>query len=160
MTVEGLADISGLDVDYVGECLRVMQQERLVYPESERVLWGFGTVTAYLWKLSLSDQCLDVMARLPRPTSPARCVPEQVPAQFWSLFCSGTHPAELRIPEDGLAIAGRMIESEDTAARAWALTNLPPSCLRALRTMRGYDENPTATRIDVMCSPRADLGGW
>lgn len=157
LTVEGLADASGLPVDAARECLIVMQREGLVCCETERVLWGFGTRAAELWKLSLTDRCLDVLATLPRPEPLSGPTPERVPPQFWSLFSSGTHPANLRLPADSVAVAGRMIDSEDVAARAWALTNLPLSALRAVRSMRGYDTEPTAGRLDVALAHRPEL---
>ncbi len=134
-----------------------MQREGLVCCETQRVLWGYGTRVAELWKLSLSDRCLDMFAALPRPAPVACPAPERVPPQFWSLFSSGTHPADLRLPADAVAVAGRMIDSEDTAARAWALSNLPLSALRTLRAMRGYDAEPAAGRIDVVLAHRSEL---
>ena len=156
-TVEGLADASGLPVTVARERLDAMHREGLVRCETERVLWGYGTRVAELWKLSLSDRCLDTLATLPRPAAVPGPAPERVPPQFWSLFSSGTHPADLRLPADAVAVAGRMIDSEDTAGRAWALSNLPLSALRTLRTMRGYDTEPTAGRIDVALAHRSEL---
>ena len=157
LTAEGLAEASGLPIGETRDCLDVMHAEGLVCCETERVLWGYGTRIARLWKLSLTERCLDVLARLPRPEATFGPAPERVPPQFWSLFSSGTHPADLRLPEDGVAIGGRMIASEDTAARAWALSNLPLPALRALRSMRGYDVDPTAARIDVVLAHRPQV---
>jgi hypothetical protein len=148
-TVESLADASGLPDTVARECLNALRRQGLVCCETERVLWGYGTRLAELWKLSLTDRCLDVLATLPRPAAVPAPAPKRIPPQFWSLFSSGTHPAELSLPADAVVAAGQMIDSEDTAARAWALTNLPLSALRTLRTMRGYDGEPTASRIDV-----------
>lgn len=155
-TVEGLADASGLAAMVVDECLDALRRWGLVFCEAERVLWGYGTRVAELWKLSLTDRCLELLATLPRPAAVPGPAPTRVPPQFWSLFSSGTHPADLRLPADAVAVAGQMIDSEDTAARAWALSNLPLSALRALRVMRGYDTEPTAGRIDVALAHRSE----
>lgn len=154
--MHALADASGLSAAAVRECLAAMQQAGLVCCESARLLWGYGTRPGEVWKLSLSERCLDVLATLPRPAGAPGPAPERVPPQFWSLFSSGTHPAELSLPADAVAVAGRMIDSEDTAARAWALSNLPLTALRTLRTMRGYDTDPAAGRIDVALAHRTE----
>lgn len=157
LTVEGVAEASGLPVGDAHECLAAMRDDGLVCCEVERVLWGYGTRPAELWKLSLTEACLDVVATLPRPEASFGPAPERVPPQFWSLFSSGTHAGDLRLPADAVAVAGRMIDSEDTAARAWALSNLPLAALRTLRSMRGYDAAPTAARIDVALAHRPAL---
>ena len=68
----------------------------------------------------------------------------------------GTHPAELRLPQDAVTVAGRMFDGADPAARAWALTNLPVDALRELRAMRGYDAGPDAVSLDIAIAHRAD----
>jgi len=155
-TVQALADTSDLPAAVVRECIDAMQKEGLVCCETARLLWGYGTRVGEVWKLSLSERCLDVLATLPRPAGAPGPAPERIPPQFWSLFSSGTHPAELSLPADAVAVAGRMIDSEDTAARAWALSNLPLTALRTLRTMRGYDTDPAAGRIDVALAHRTE----
>ena len=156
VTVGGLAELADLPVDETREHLEALRRDGLVSASTERLLWGFGTRPAELWKLSLSERCLDALTVIPRPAPAAGPLPERVPPQFWSLFSSGTHPGDLRLPADAVTVAGRLIDSEDTAARGWALTNLPLAALQELRQMRGYDEGPAASRLDAVLAHRRD----
>ena len=155
-TVECIGEATGLSRSHTERWLEDLRKRGLVRCEERCVLWGYGTVPARLWFLSLTDRCLDLLEHLPLPTPETPTPVERVPPQFWSLFSSGTHPAELRLPEDADAAAGRMLDSADTAARAWALTNLPISALRTLRAMRGYDTGPNAVSLDIAIAHRPD----
>ena len=154
-TVEDISAGAGLSMARAERCLDVLSASGIVRCEETRVLWGFGSVPAYLWSLSLTEGCLDLLARLPWQDPPPSAPPERVPPQFWWLFSSGTHPAELRLPQDAVTVAGRMFGG-DPAARAWALTNLPLGALRELRAMRSYDAGPDAVSLDIAIAHRAD----
>lgn len=153
-TVESVAEATGLSISLAGRCLEALEQGGLARPEVRRVLWGYGTVLARLWELSLTDRCVEALMHLPWTVPEESATPERVPPQFWSLFSSGAHPAELRLPRDAVAVAGRMLDSADVAARAWGLTNLPISALRQLRAARGYETGPNAVSLDVAIAHR------
>ena len=155
-TVEDVSAAAGLSRACTERCLDVLSASGVVRCEGTRVLWGFGSVPAYLWSLSLTEGCLDLLAHLPWQDPPPASPPERVPPQFWWLFSSGTHPAELRLPQDAVTVAGRMFDGADPPSRAWALTNLPVDTLRELRAMRGYDAGPDAVSLDIAIAHRAD----
>ena len=153
---EDISAGAGLSMTRTERSLNVLSASGVVRCEETRVLWGFGSVVACLWSLSLSEACVDLLVRLPWQDPPPSAPPERVPPQFWWLFSSGTHPAELRLPQDAVTVAGRMFDGADPAARAWALTELPVGALRELRAMRGYDAGPDAVSLDTAIAYRAD----
>ena len=65
--------------------------------------------------------------------------------------------AELRLTEDALQIAGRMIGGLAPLwqPQAWALTHLPVATLETLRAMRGYDHEPEASFLDAAICVRS-----
>lgn len=155
-TAECIAAESGLGLPTTERHLAALRGLEFVRCEERRVLWGYGTVVARLWELSLSERCVGALAHLEWQQPTPVPAPQVVPPQFWSLFQSGTHPADLRLPRDAVAVAGRMLDSADLAARAWALSNLPIGALRELRSLRGYDGGPNATSLDIAITCRPD----
>jgi len=80
-----------------------------------------------------------------------------VPPEFWSLFWSGECASRLTLPEDAVHVADTFVGGPDETARIWALRYLPLDALRELRTMRGYDTEPLASRLDSAISERSHV---
>ncbi len=161
-TVEDLSAAAGLSMACTERCLDVLRASDVVRCEGTRVLWGFGSVPAYLWSLSLTEGCLDLLAHLPWQDPPPASPPERVPPQFWWLFSSGTHPAELRLPQDAVTVAGRMFDGADPPARAWALTNLPVDALRECERCAVTTPDPmrSASTSPSRTAPMPEIDRW
>ena len=54
-----------------------------------------------------------------------------MPDEFWHYFCSGSDPADLRLPRDATLVGCRLIESFDSEARSWVLSSFTVEQLAA-----------------------------
>lgn len=148
------AQDSGLSANYTRRCLRRLEGEGFVRCRNVRLPWGYRHRTVRLWELTLSEQTIDALPRLPRLSAP-REYPSRVPPEHWRLFWSSTSAADLRLPQDALQVADTLIGGPDFRARAWALSCLPVETLKQLRTMRGYDTGEIAGMLDSTIHERS-----
>ena len=146
-----------LSPGHARRCLRELARGGFVKCSDRDVLWGYGTRSVRVWELDRTEQTLRALPGLPwlHPLA-GEAPPGRIPAEFWYLFWSGSSAADLRLPDDALAVADALIGGPDPAARAWALTHLPTDALRLLRSMRGYDGAPAAAWLDATLNERAD----
>lgn len=145
---------SGLSANYTRRCLRRLEGEGFVRCQNVRLPWGYRHRAVRLWELTLSEQTLDALPRLPRLPAPREC-PSRVPPEHWRLFWSSTSAADLRLPQDALQVADTLIGGPDFRARAWALSCLPVETLKQLRTMRGYDTGTLSEVLDSTIHERS-----
>ena len=84
------------------------------------------------WRLADASATAALMAHVPRP-DPAqrRGLQGPVPGEFWHHFCSGSDPAQLRLPRDATLVGCRLIESFDSEARSWVLSSFTVEQLAA-----------------------------
>ncbi len=86
------------------------------------------------WRLAGASATAALMAHVPRPDPAQRRGPQvPVPDEFWHHFCSGSDPAELRLPRDAALVGCRLIESFDSEARSWVLSHFTIEQLAACR---------------------------
>ena len=84
------------------------------------------------WRLAGASATAALMADVPRPDAAQRRGPQgPVPDEFWHHFCSGSDPAELRLPRDAILVGCRLIESFDSEARSWVLSSFTVEQLAA-----------------------------
>ena len=84
------------------------------------------------WRLAGASATAALMADVPRPDPAQRRGPQgPVPDEFWHHFCSGSDPAELRLPRDATLVGCRLIESFDSEARSWVLSSFTVEQLAA-----------------------------
>ena len=86
------------------------------------------------WRLAGASATAALMADVPRPDPVQRRGPQgPVPGEFWHHFCSGSDPADLRLPRDATLVGCRLIESFDSEARSWVLSHFTVEQLVACR---------------------------
>ena len=84
------------------------------------------------WRLADAAATAALMAHVPRPDPAQRRGPQgPVPDEFWHHFCSGSDPADLRLPDDAALVVCRLIESFDSEARSWVLSSFTVEQLAA-----------------------------
>jgi len=84
------------------------------------------------WRLAGASATAPLMANMPPPDPAQRRGPRgPVPDEFWHHFCSGSDPAELRLPRDATLMGCRLIESFDSEARSWVLSSFTVEQLAA-----------------------------
>ena len=92
-----------------------------------------GAQRIVFWRLAGASATAALMADVPRPDPAQRRGPQgPVPGEFWHHFCSGSDPAELRLPRDTTLVGCRLIESFDSEARSWVLSTLHRRATRRL----------------------------
>ncbi len=76
---------------------------------------------------------------------------DRIPPRLWWVFWSGIDPMYLRLPDDAVYAASRMLVPEGSTrhvlAETWALKHLPSQALRELLGKRGYQNGPVVERI-------------
>ena len=84
------------------------------------------------WRLAGASATAALMVHVPRPDPAQRRGPQgPVPDEFWHHFCSGSDPADLRLPRDATLVGCRLIESFDSEARSWVLSSFTVEQLTA-----------------------------
>ena len=84
------------------------------------------------WRLAGASATAALMADVPLPDPAQRRGPQgPVPGEFWHHFCSGSDPADLRLPRDATLVGCRLIESFDSEARSWVLSHFTVDQLAA-----------------------------
>ncbi len=156
-SVEQVAEAAGLTVGHTRGCLEFLAERGYARCEQDAsVPWGYGSLTVALWALALTEESATAMAFLPwRPEPVAHTCPDGVPPELWGMFWSGSNAKDLRLPEDSFEVACNLLDGPDPVGRVWALQHLPVDALRQCRTMRGYDMEPLASKIDAALAERA-----
>ena len=143
-----IATEARLSPAHTRRCLRRLQADGFVERYDTCIMWGYKPRRANVWRLAMSARTIAALPLIGWPSPPAVHA-ETVPPQFWHLFWSGEAASELTVAHDALHIADTLIGGHNTAARTWALHNLPVATLRTLRTMRGFTTGPVAERLDM-----------
>ncbi|MBK5223437.1 MAG: MarR family transcriptional regulator [Acidimicrobiia bacterium] len=145
------ARASGVAPTTASQALRSLAAKKFTTSSVEQV--AAGRVTEFtIWRLQVDDRWFDVAPDVLRTRPPAhtRSVrnPTRVPRRFWHLFWTGD-PAELRLPDDAVFVARRLIESDDLTAAGWAVSNLPPQALHDAAHARGWTPETRALALNA-----------
>lgn len=155
-TAARVAVDAGLSSVHTRRCLRRLRDDGFVETQEVVVMWGYSPRCVRLWKLKMSGRTLDALPQIGwRPPSQPSGPPRTVPPEFWSLFWSGECASQLTLPEDAVHVADTLVGGPFEPARTWALQYLPLDALRTLRSMRGYDTGPLASRLDAAIRTRS-----
>lgn len=148
--------LAGLAPTAAVSALDALADRGLARCSAEKVLWGCGLVEVRLWRLALSEACVGALAVLPRRPPPADgpC-PAGVPAEFWTMFWSGSRGSDAQLPRDALHVATTLLDCPNRAAQSWALQYLPVETLKECRTMRGFDSGQVAAALDAALAERS-----
>ena len=157
-TAARVAADAGLSATHARRCLRRLRDDGFAESEDASVMWGYAPRRVRLWRLRMGGRTLDALPQIgwlppPVPTEP----PKAVPPELWSLFWSGECASRLKLPDDAVHVADALVGGPDEAARIWALQRLPLDALRTLRSMRGYDTEPLAARLDSAIRERSGV---
>ncbi|MCY4102858.1 MAG: hypothetical protein OXG55_06305 [bacterium] len=157
-TSRQVAALSGLPEPQSRQALDALEARGFARCAPEKVLWGCGLVEVRLWRLDLSEACVQALAFLPRrPAPPLGPCPPGVPAEFWAMFWSGSRGSDARLPRDAFHVACTLLDCPDRAAQAWALQHLPIETLEECRAMRGFDSGQVAAALDAALAERRSV---
>ncbi len=127
-----LAHRAGFDAATASVALRRLRDAGLVVSSEETPPVRRQHERIVFWRLAGASATAALMADVPRPDPTRRRGPEgPVPDEFWHHFCSGSDPAELRLPRDAALVGCRLIESFDSEARSWVLSSFTVEQLAA-----------------------------
>ena len=125
---------AGLDTATAAAALRRLLDSGLVVSSEETPPARHHHQRIVFWRLAGASVTAALMAHVPRPDPAQRRGPQgPVPDDFWHHFCSGSDPAELRLPRDATLVGCRLIESFDSEARSWVLSHFTVEQLAACR---------------------------
>ncbi len=127
-----IAHRAGLDTATAAVALRRLLDVGLVVSSEETPPARGQHERIVFWRLAGASATAAPMADVPRPDPAQRRGPEgPVPGEFWHHFCSGSDPADLRLPHDATLVGCRLIESFDSEARSWVLSSFTVEQLAA-----------------------------
>ena len=127
-----VAHRAGLDATTTAAALRRLLDAGLVVSSEETPPVRRQHERIVFWRLAGASATAALMADVPRPDPAQRRGPQgPVPGQFWHHFCSGSDPADLRLPRDATLVGCRLIESFDSEARSWVLSSFTVEQLAA-----------------------------
>ena len=127
-----VADRAGLDATTAAAALRRLGDAGLVVSSEETPPARHHHERIMFWRLAGASATAALMAHVPRPDPAQRRDPQgPVPDEFWHHFCSGSDPADLRLPRDATLVGCRLIESFDSEARSWVLSHFTVEQLTA-----------------------------
>ena len=127
-----VADRAGLDATTAAVALRRLLDAGVVVSSEETPPVRRHHQRTVFWRLADASATAALMAHVPRPDPAQRRGPQgPVPDEFWHHFCSGSDPAELRLPRDTTLVGCRLIESFDSEARSWVLSHFTVEQLTA-----------------------------
>ena len=127
-----VAHRAGLDATTAAEALCRLQAAGLVVSSEETPPVRRQHERIVFWRLAGASATAALMADVPRPDPAQRRGPQgPVPGEFWHHFCSGSDPADLRLPRDATLVGCRLIESFDSEARSWVLSSFTVEQLAA-----------------------------
>ena len=123
---------AGLDATTAAVALRRLQAAGFVVSSEETPPVRRQHERIVFWRLAGASATAALMADVPRPDPAQRRGPQgPVPGEFWHHFCSGSDPADLRLPRDATLVGCRLIESFDSEARSWVLSSFTVEQLAA-----------------------------
>ena len=127
-----VAHRAGLDTTTAAVALRRLLDAGLVVSSEETPPAQRHHQRIVFWRLAGASATAALMADVPRPDPAQRRGPQgPVPGEFWHHFCSGSDPADLRLPRDATLVGCRLIESFDSEARSWVLSHFTVEQLAA-----------------------------
>ncbi|MCY3805219.1 MAG: hypothetical protein OXG55_10660 [bacterium] len=127
-----VAHRAGFDVATASAALRRLRDAGLVVASEETPPVRRQHERIVFWRLAGASATAALMADVPRPDPTQRRGPKgPVPDEFWHHFCSGSDPADLRLPRDAALVGCRLIESFDSEARSWVLSSFTVEQLAA-----------------------------
>ena len=127
-----VAHRAGLDATTAAAALRRLLDAGFVVSSEETPLVRRHHQRIVFWRLAGASATAALMADVPRPDPAQRRGPQgPVPGEFWHHFCSGSDPADLRLPRDATLVGCRLIESFDSEARSWVLSHFTVEQLAA-----------------------------
>ena len=127
-----VADRAGLDAATAAAALRRLGDAGLVVSSEETPPARRHHQRIVFWRLADASVTAALMAHVPRCDPAQRRGPQgPVPDEFWHHFCSGSDPADLRLPRDATPVGCRLIESFDSEARSWVLSHFTVEQLAA-----------------------------
>ena len=142
-----VAHRAGFDAATASVALRRLRDAGLVVSGEETPPVRHQHERIVFWRLAGASATAALMADVPRPDPTRRRGPKgPVPDEFWHHFCSGSDPAELRLPRDATLVACRLIESFDSEARSWVLSSFTVEQLAACHS-RYPDAGSEAPRL-------------
>ena len=142
-----VADRAGLDATTAAAALRRLGDAGLVISSEETPPARRQHERIVFWRLAGASTTAALMAHLPLPDPAQRRGPQgPVPDEFWHHFCSGSDPADLRLPRDATLVGCRLIESFDSEARSWVLSHFTVEQLTACHS-RYPDPSSEAPRL-------------
>ena len=127
-----VAHRAGLDVATAAVALRQLLDAGVVVFSEETPPVRGQHARIVFWRLAGASATAALMADVPLP-DPAQRRGHRgpVPDEFWHHFCSGSDPADLRLPRDATLVGCRLIESFDSEARSWVLSSFTVEQLAA-----------------------------
>ena len=127
-----VAHRAGLDATTAAVALRRLLDAGFVVSSEETPPVRRHHERIVFWRLAGASATAALMAHVPRPDPAQRRGPQgPVPGEFWHHFCSGSDPADLRLPRDATLVGCRLIESFDSEARSWVLASFTVEQLAA-----------------------------
>ncbi len=127
-----VADRAGLDATTAAAALHRLGDAGLVVSSEETPPARHLHEHLVFWRLAGASVTAALMAHVPRPDPAQRRGPQgPVPDEFWHHFCSGSDPADLRLPRDATLVGCRLIETFDSEARSWVLSHFTVEQLAA-----------------------------
>ena len=123
---------AGLDATTAAAALRQLGDAGLVVSSEETPPARRRHERVVFWRLADASATAALMAHVPRPDPDPRRGPQgPLPDEFWHHFCSGSDPADLRLPRDATLVGCRLIETFDSEARSWVLSSFTVEQLTA-----------------------------
>ena len=127
-----VAHRAGLDTTTAAVALRRLLNAGFVVSSEETPPMRRHHQRIVFWRFADASATAALMVHVPRPDAAQRRGPQgPVPGEFWHHFCSGSDPAELRLPRDATLVGCRLIESFDSEARSWVLSHFTVEQLAA-----------------------------
>lgn len=113
--------------------LAFLVDHALAQVDAEDVVDAGTAKPGHRWRLLVGPAWLavaDAVACTVLPAAPVAASPDRIPRRFWHHFWNAD-PAKLTVADDARFIAARLLLSHDTAAKGWALHNLPADAVEA-----------------------------
>lgn len=155
------AHLEGADASVVAEAasipsadaeraLESLARDGFVTSSLATVPWRHETRRALIWQLTERARQLSPYVPRLRQSRRAPC-PKRLPEHLWHWFRSGPDPADIRLPQDALLVANRLLNGHllDPDAKRWALRHLPVEALSAQTAIPGCPPDVQA-RIDEL----------
>ncbi|MYJ09360.1 MAG: hypothetical protein F4086_03505, partial [Gemmatimonadetes bacterium] len=104
-----VAHRAGLDTTTAATALQRLSDTGLVVSSEETPLARGQHERIVFWRLTGASATAALMADVPLPKPNQRRGPQgSLPGEFWHHFCSGSDPADLRLPRDATLVGCRL----------------------------------------------------